>query len=85
MAARAILTPHHTTPPNGPWGEDHSDYLPERRALFPKQLELKGTIYPVPTEPGHGIEVDEEVARGQQPRHWESLHWRRKDGSYTNY
>jgi len=73
------------TRPNGPWGQDHSDYVPERRALFPKQLELKGTMYPVPTEPGLGIEVDERIASGQQLRHWESPHFRRKDGSFTNY
>ena len=73
------------TAPNGPWGQDHSDSLPERRALFPKQIELKGTMYPLPTEPGLGIEVDERVASGQQLRHWEAPHFRRKDGSYTNY
>ena len=73
------------TPPNGPWGQDHSDYVAERHALFPKQLELKGTMYPVPTEPGLGIEVDEKVASGQKLRDWESPHWHRKDGSYTNY
>jgi galactonate dehydratase len=73
------------TPPKEPGREDHSDSAPERRAIFPKQVELDGTWYPVPTEPGLGIEVDERIASGENLRLWESPHLHRKDGSYTNH
>ena len=73
------------TPPNGPWGQDDSDWCPERRAIYPKQVQLDGSMYPVPTEPGLGIEVDEKVASGQRFRFWEAPHLHRKDGSYTNW
>ena len=73
------------TSPKDPGSEDHSDSAPERRAIFPKQVELDGTWYPVPTEPGLGIEVDERVASGERLRLWESPHLHRKDGSYTNH
>ena len=72
------------TPPNGPWGDDQSDWVPERRAIYPRQVELEGTSYPVPIAPGLGIEVDERVVSGQRHRFWEAPHLHRKDGSYTN-
>ena len=51
------------TPPRGPSREDNSDAAPERRAIYPKQVELDGTWYPLPTDPGLGIEVDEDSRR----------------------
>ena len=71
-------------PPSGPWAQDHSDWVPERRAIYPKQIELDGTWYPLPTEPGLGIEVDEEIASSQELRPWGPALLHRRDGSYTN-
>ena len=73
------------TPPRGPGGEDNSDATPERRAIYPKQVEIDGTWYPLPTEPGLGIAVDEEVAASQALRPWNSTLLHRRDGSYTNF
>lgn len=53
--------------------------------LFPVQPLLEGTSFPVPTTPGLGIEIDEEVAQAQTWKFWEAPHWRRRDGSVTNW
>ena len=53
--------------------------------LFPVQPRLDGTVFPVPTAPGLGVEIDEERARSQEWRFWEAPHWRRPDGSVTNW
>ncbi len=53
--------------------------------LFPVQPQLDGTVFPVPTAPGLGIEIDEERAQAQEWRFWEAPHWRRPDGSVTNW
>jgi galactonate dehydratase len=54
-------------------------------ALFPIQPRLEGTSFPVPTGPGLGIEVDEKLAQSQTWHFWEAPHWRRRDGSVTNW
>ena len=54
-------------------------------ALFPVQPRLAGNSFPVPTAPGLGIEIDEELAAAQTWRFWEAPHWRRPDGSVTNW
>ena len=53
--------------------------------LFPVQPRLEGTVFPVPTAPGLGVEIDEERAQAQAWRFWEAPHWRRPDGSVTNW
>ena len=53
--------------------------------LFPVQPLLEGTSFPVPATPGLGIEIDEEVAQAQTWKFWEAPHWRRRDGSVTNW
>jgi galactonate dehydratase len=53
--------------------------------LFPVQPLLEGTSFPVPTAPGLGIEIDEERAQSQTWKFWEAPHWRRRDGSVTNW
>jgi galactonate dehydratase len=40
--------------------------------------------YPVPAGPGLGVEFDERLAE-ESFRFWEPPHFRRRDGSYTNY
>ena len=54
-------------------------------ALFPVQPRLAGTSFPVPTGPGLGVEIDERLAEAQTWRFWEAPHWRRPDGSVSNW
>jgi galactonate dehydratase len=63
----------------GPSGVNDADLF------FPVQPRLVGTSFPVPTAPGLGIEFDEERAAAQSWQFWEAPHWRRKDGSVTNW
>jgi galactonate dehydratase len=53
--------------------------------LFPVQPRLVGNSFPVPETPGLGVELDEKVAQGQSWQFWEAPHWRRADGSVTNW
>jgi galactonate dehydratase len=53
--------------------------------LFPVQPLLEGTSFPVSTAPGLGIEIDEKLAQSQTWKFWEAPHWRRRDGSVTNW
>ena len=53
--------------------------------LFPVQPRLVGNSFPVPTAPGLGIELDEKLAQSQSWQFWEAPHWRRRDGSVTNW
>jgi galactonate dehydratase len=53
--------------------------------LFPVQPLLEGTSFPVPSAPGLGIEIDEKLAQSQAWKFWEAPHWRRRDGSVTNW
>ncbi len=63
----------------GKTGEDDS------AALFPVQPRLEGTVFPVPDAPGLGVELDETLAKAQEWQFWEAPHWRRHDGSVTNW
>ncbi len=53
--------------------------------IFPVQPRLEGAVYPVPSGPGLGVEVDEARIRAQEFRFWEAPHLRRADGSVTNW
>ena len=57
----------------------------DAEALFPVQPKLVGNSFPVPDEPGLGVELDEELAQSQSWQYWEAPHWRRQDGSVTNW
>ena len=57
----------------------------EADALFPVQPRLVGTTFLVPDAPGLGIEIDEAAARAQSWEFWEAPHWKRRDGSVTNW
>ena len=57
----------------------------DAEALFPVQLLLKGTSFPVPTTPGLGIDIDEKLAMSQEWKFWEAPHWKRRDGSVQNW
>jgi galactonate dehydratase len=61
--------------------------------VFPKLLMRETTIerhatlgYPVPTDPGLGIEINEEALIAQPPfKHWNPPFLRRNDGSLNNW
>ncbi len=53
--------------------------------LFPVQPRLMGNAFPVPDAPGLGVEIDEQLAQRQTWQFWEAPHWRRSDGSVTNW
>ena len=57
----------------------------DAEALFPVQPVLKGTSFPVPEAPGLGVELDEKLAQEHTWQFWEAPHWRRRDGSVTNW
>ena len=61
------------------------DGVDEAEALFPVQPRLAGNVFPVPEAPGLGVELDEERAAAQTWRFAEAPHWRRPDGSVTNW
>lgn len=52
---------------------------------FPTLPELVGTSFPVSDAPGLGIELDETHIEADAWRFWEAPHWRRSDGSFTNW
>jgi galactonate dehydratase len=53
--------------------------------LFPVQPMLEGATYPVNDAPGLGVEVDEAAVKAQTFKFWEAPHWKRRDGSVTNW
>jgi len=53
--------------------------------LFPVQPHLAGNAFPVPDAPGLGVEIDEQLAASHTWQFWEAPHWRRRDGSVTNW
>jgi galactonate dehydratase len=53
--------------------------------LFPKMPILSGDVFPLPTEPGLGVEFDEAAVANHAFEPWEAPHWRRRDGAYTNW
>ncbi|MBM3956767.1 MAG: mandelate racemase/muconate lactonizing enzyme family protein [Gemmatimonadetes bacterium] len=74
--------------PNFAWLETFkSPWAPDRHEdprIFPKMLELEDARFPVPDEPGLGVEVNE-AALTEPFRFWEAPHLHRRDGSYTNW
>jgi galactonate dehydratase len=53
--------------------------------IFPVQLKLDGSRFPVPTGPGLGVEVNEEYLKREEFKFSEAPHLHRRDGSYTNW
>jgi len=53
--------------------------------LFPAQPEAHGDRIVVPEAPGLGVDVDEDAVRRQSFSYWEAPHFRRPDGSVTNW
>ncbi len=53
--------------------------------LFPVQPRLDGVCYPVQDGHGLGIEVNESAVAARGFEFWEAPHWKRTDGSVTNW
>jgi galactonate dehydratase len=53
--------------------------------LFLGTMKLEKDSYPLPTDFGLGITIDEDMLNQYPFRAWEPPHWRRKDGSFTNW
>jgi galactonate dehydratase len=53
--------------------------------LFPVMPVLDGDCFPLPTAPGLGVEFNPEAAANYAFERWEAPHWKRRDGSYTNW
>jgi galactonate dehydratase len=53
--------------------------------LFPVMPALDGDCFPLPTAPGLGVEFDPQAAEHYAFERWEAPHWKRRDGSYTNW
>lgn len=53
--------------------------------MFPLQIKLDGSRYPVPSTPGLGVDFNEDLAARQSLKFWEAPHLHRRDGSYTNW
>jgi galactonate dehydratase len=76
--------------PNFSWMEVFANPLHQDRGhydatIYPVQLQLDGPRFPVPTAPGLGVEVDEEVIKLQEFKFAEPPHLRKRDGSVTNW
>ncbi|WP_075590218.1 mandelate racemase/muconate lactonizing enzyme family protein [Labilibacter marinus] len=55
------------------------------KAFYPVQPQLEGPRYKLPTEPGLGVEFNEELASKQEFKPVEIPRLHKKDGSYTNW
>jgi galactonate dehydratase len=53
--------------------------------LFPVMSALDVDCFRLPTAPGLGVEFDPRAAADHAYEPWEAPHWRRRDGSYTNW
>ena len=73
--------------PNFSWLEAYAEPQASRELatdLFPVQLLLKGSRYPVPTGPGLGVDLNEALAANQEWAFGRYHPLRRRDGSVTN-
>ena len=53
--------------------------------LFPLMSGLDGDSFPLPTAPGLGVEFEPGAVAAYAFERWEAPHWKRRDGSYTNW
>ena len=63
----------------------NADGVDESALMFPLQPQLAGSAYPVTDAPGLGVELNEPLAQSQTWHFAEFPHWRRGDGSVTNW
>jgi galactonate dehydratase len=55
------------------------------RDLFPTFPTIDGTRFPLPTTPGLGVTFNPAAVEHHPFTFWEPPHWKRRDGSYTNW
>lgn len=55
------------------------------RDLFPTTLESVSGSFPLPTEPGLGVEFEEDAVIDHPFELWAPPRWQKPDGSYTNW
>jgi galactonate dehydratase len=53
--------------------------------LFPVMPALDGDCFPLPAGPGLGVEFNPQAVADYAFVRWEAPHWKRRDGSYTNW
>ncbi len=53
--------------------------------LFPTGMDIEVDAFPLPAAPGLGVTLNEEALTDYPFEFWEAPHWRRRDGSYTNW
>ncbi|MFN8590715.1 MAG: mandelate racemase/muconate lactonizing enzyme family protein [Thermomicrobiales bacterium] len=59
-----------------------ADFPPD---LFPVMPALEGDGFPLPTAPGLGVEFNVDAVADHAYEWSEAPHWKRRDGSYTNW
>jgi galactonate dehydratase len=68
------------------WETPMESMARQESPIFTKRMELAGSVYLVPNEPGLGIEIDEAALEQADPfRFYEMPHLQRRDGSVTNW
>jgi galactonate dehydratase len=55
------------------------------RELFPDFPQVERDCFPLPSAPGLGVTFDEDAVPDHPLGYWEAPHWKRRDGSYTNW
>lgn len=75
--------------PNFAWLEEINTPVEQtgtnNQDFYPIQPKLEGSHYLLPTEPGLGVEFNEELALSKEFKMVETPRLKRKDGSYTNW
>ena len=76
--------------PNFAWLEARESptehiYNDDADALFPGRPKMVGPNFVVPDAPGLGVDFNEELAQTHTWHYFEAPHWRRTDGSVTNW
>jgi len=70
---------------NFTWMETRPGNSEAASDVFPEILERDGPYYALPTRPGLGVEFDEDAAAKHPMTMREHPHFKRPDGSYTNW
>lgn len=55
----------------------------QRPVAFPAFVAVDS--FPLPTAPGLGVIFDEDAVADHPFELWDAPHWRRRDGSFTNW
>ncbi len=76
--------------PNFAWLESRETptehiYNDDADELFPGRPKMVGTNYVVPDAPGLGVDFNEALAQTHSWHYFDPPHWRRTDGSVTNW